>query len=105
MTVDAKFMERLAYAFPRQLPDGRWIGLQRQMYTISLVVGLDETAYQSRYCYELERTRGALCDLLVWDGQGDPAGLWIKHKGRGAAGGDELNPRWLAEAKDELKPG
>jgi hypothetical protein len=77
------------YSDARQLESGIWIGLQQMAYTTGLFVGLDEIGYHSRYCYE--KRHEALIDFAVWEGQGDPTGPWIKHKG--GPGGDRLNPR------------
>lgn len=82
------------YTDVRQLKCGVWIGLMGMNYTTGLFVGLDETGYASRYCYE-HRT-DALDAFLCWEGQGDPSGPWVMHKG--ARGGDRLNPR----LKDEV---
>lgn len=98
MTVTADLLRREGYIEPRQLPDGRWIGVRRFFHTVALVVGLDETGYSYRYCYEAHRWPDAITDALEWNGEGDPPGMWIKQKGRM----DRLNPRWLAEAKEEI---
>jgi hypothetical protein len=82
------------YTNVRQLKDGRWIGLMQMNFTTGLFTGLDETGYSSRYCYE--KWAEALTDFAVWEGQGDPPGPWIKHKG--GPEGDRLNPR----LKDEI---
>lgn len=99
---EPEWFARNGYAHPRQLPDGRWIALQQMLFTTGLVVDIAEDSWRARYCYE--DPRGALADLLSWDGRDHPPGLWIKKKP------DDLpNPRWLAEAKQELaaqrKPG
>lgn len=96
--MDEKELQELGYAFPRQLPDGRWIAIQVMLYTTGLFVGLDPVGYAYRYCYE-SFGEAVLDAALRWNGDGDPPGPWIKRKG---LGGDLLNPRWLAEAKDEI---
>lgn len=90
------FLTEQGYIMPRQLPDGRWIALMRMYASIGLFVDLDDIGYRDRYCYAIEQAADAIIDVQTWDGQGDPPGLWIKHKGRGF---DDLNPRWL---KDEI---
>jgi len=56
-------------------------GVAQFLLHIGIVcVGLDETGYRTRFCYEDKRT--ALFALLTWDGRGDPPGPWIKEKGR-----------------------
>lgn len=77
------------YLYPRQLPDGRWIGLLQMLYTTGLFVELDAVGYAGRYCFELYSE--ALFSLIQWNGEGDPPGNWIKWKGRG---GDRHNPNW-----------
>ena len=84
-------IERLGYAFPRQLEDGRWIALLGMVYTRSLVVGINDDGYKERYCYGT--TDEAVIGLVNWDGKGDPQGHWVKHKpserlGPGAKTGD-----------------
>lgn len=64
-------------------------GIKRINFTTALVVGLDATGYQRRYCYEHEADARAA--LLQWTGDGHPGGPWIKCKG---AGIDLLNPAW-----------
>jgi hypothetical protein len=68
------------YCFIRRLPSGEWAALSRMAFTVGIVVGLDETGYRCRWCYahQLE----ALEALAVWDGTGNPAGPWLKQKGR-----------------------
>ena len=62
-------------------------GLRRFNYTTAIVVRLDESGYERRYCFEhMEDARAALAE---WDGKGHPGGPWIKCKG---AGIDLLNP-------------
>jgi hypothetical protein len=80
-------LKELGYLFVRQLPTGEWAGLMRMMFTVGLFVGLDETGYRTRFCYE--RADQAWIALVTWDGTGDPCGPWIKEKGRV----DRHNPR------------
>lgn len=68
------------YMAPRQLPNGDWIALTPFLFTVGLVVGIDEFSYRTRFCYP--DFKSALAALLLWDGNGDPPGPWIKEKGR-----------------------
>lgn len=77
------------YAFARQLPDGRWVGVSAMLYTFGLFVGLDAVGYSYRYCYETAAE--AALAAATWDGAGHPPGAWIKRKG---LGGDLHNPNW-----------
>jgi hypothetical protein len=87
--MDEKQLAEWGYAMPRLLPTGEWAGLRRMAYTVGLMVGLDETGYRHRYCYE--NAGDAFIAILQWDGKGDPCGPWIKNKG--APGGDRHNSR------------
>ena len=62
--------------------------VRRYLYTYALVVGVTDTGYQRRYCYEEESE--AVAALSSWDGADHPPGPWIKCKG---ADVDLLNPK------------
>jgi hypothetical protein len=66
------------YTHIREFHDGTICALGRQIFTTSLLVGLDSNGYQRRYCYEHEED--ARKALLEWGGSGDPPGPWIKEK-------------------------
>lgn len=76
------------YKFVRRLPNGKWAGLQQQIFTIGLFVGLDETGYSYRYCFY--NWAEAIMAITTWDGTDNPSGNWIVRKG--LAGGDYANP-------------
>lgn len=78
---------RRHYANVRELETGELAGLSLMIVTVGLVVGLEESGYRGRYCYE--RYEDAKAALEAWDGEGDPSGPWIKYKGRG---GERLGP-------------
>lgn len=86
------------YLFARQCPNGVWIGVQQMLFTYGLMVGLGSETYEHRYCYET--LAEVLAAYLVWDGEDDPPGLWIKNKGRGR---DRLNPRWLEASRADIR--
>jgi hypothetical protein len=72
---------------------GRGIcGIQRMAFTVGLFYGLGEFDYRGRYCFE--SISDAVVALFTWDGAGDPAGDWIKHKGEG---GEYSNPNYKKE--------
>lgn len=83
--LSADILLGLGYHAPRRLPDGRWIALQRMLYTTGLFVLEVPEFYRTRYCYE--RWTDAEAALQVWDGSGDPPGPWIKQKPE-----ERLNP-------------
>lgn len=88
MTLTKTLLQDFGYHEVRELPTGVWAGLQLMAYTTGLFVGLDETGYSHRYCYEsYERASAA---LHAWDGSGDPPGPWIVRKGLGP---DKIGPR------------
>lgn len=80
------WLEKQGYSHVRQLPSGEWIGVSPFLYTAGLCIGLDETGYRVRFCYANSRAAEDAADL--YDGVGDPPGLWIKEKG----GSERLGP-------------
>lgn len=99
-TATPKFWEDLGYEFPRQLPNGQWIGVFRFIFTYGLVVGLDRLGYQKRYCYHVYND--ALVAVANWDGEGDPPGNWIVEKPSGRAGpgnSSELHKKRIESTK------
>lgn len=54
-------------------------GLLRMAYTVGLFYGLNKEYYEGRYCFETWAE--AEKSLNEWDGNGEPSGDWIKHKG------------------------
>lgn len=76
----------------RQLPSGEWAGVRDQMYTGSLVVGIDPCGYRTRFCYASRAE--AMRALAGWSGEGDPPGRWIKQKP------EERHGPWYADDQD-----
>lgn len=72
----------------RKLANGVKISLEQFLFTYGLCYGVDETGYEYRYCYE--DLGQALTDFLLWTGEGDPGGPWIKLKGH--PDGERLGP-------------
>ena len=65
--------------FPtRVLPTGEIAGVQDQLFTAGLFVGLDEHGWKRRYCFA-SRLQAEIA-LREWTGAGDPPGPWIKEK-------------------------
>ena len=84
-----QYFHVMGYAMVRQLPDGRWIGVSRFLYTAGLCVGLGPSKYEYRYCYA--RYIDAIRAAEQWDGHDDPPGPWIKLKGH-LTRGEVLGP-------------
>lgn len=80
----------LGYRRARQLPDGTWLAVKPMLFTTGLFVGLTGDTYERLYCYE--SYYDALGAVMVWDGNGDPPGKWIKEKPS-----ERLNPDWIKE--------
>jgi hypothetical protein len=91
----------MGYQHVRQLANGEVAALYPMIYTTGLLVGLDDSGYNRRYCYE--RQSDAFAALMKWDGQGDPPGPWLKQKG--GVGGERLGPGLtdIIENDDELR--
>ena len=71
-------LESDGYKNLRKLPDGTWIGTMLMVFTTGLFVGLNQSGWRRRYCYE--RVSDAALAATEWNGQGDPPGPWIKEK-------------------------
>lgn len=74
-----EFLESQGYKELRKVPGKGICGIMSFMFTVGLCYGLTKFDYQGRYCYP--NAYEALMSLKVWDGDGDPGGDWIKHKG------------------------
>lgn len=80
--IDEKLRQHLEsnlYCHLRELHDGTIIGVQPQMFTTGLFVGLDWFTYSHRFCYE--HTEDAVQAAKTWNGGEYPPGPWIKRKG------------------------
>jgi hypothetical protein len=78
MTLTREQIIAFGYDYARQLPNGTWIALTQSLFTLDLCEGLDETGWRQKWMYE-DRA-AALTDFATWNGEGDPPGLWTKHK-------------------------
>lgn len=86
-------MEHEGYNAVRRLPNGIYAGCLQMIFTGRLVVGLHETGWER--CYDYESLLEAIAALALWDGSGDPPGLWIKEKPsqRNGPGGKNVSAR------------
>lgn len=94
--VTQQFLQEQGYIAVKQCENGVWIGVSVQIYTFGLCVGLGEFDYKNRYCYE--NLGEALRACRLYEGEGDPSGLWIKMKGRD---GEKLGPGAKEVIKDD----
>jgi len=67
--------------------EGNVCGLHEFAFTTGLMVGLSESSYERRYCFE--HAADAIKAIDNWNGKDHPGGPWIKCKGTGI---DLLNP-------------
>ena len=102
MTEISERFRKLGYYRARQLPTGEWLALNRQIFTTGLCLVKEpalsdqvSNGLRTRFCFE--HAHDAEAAFVAWDGIGDPPGNWIKQKPQ-----DRMNPRWLAEAREEL---
>lgn len=87
-------LEDIGYTDMRVV-SGKVCGLYPFMFTIGVVVGLDEFGYERRYCFD--NRHDALDALNAWDGVGHPPGPWIKLKGtHNGCRVDLLNPAFVS---------
>jgi hypothetical protein len=70
------------YRHVRMMPDGRWAGTTKLIFTTAIIVGKvgDLNGYQDRWCYRDESA--ALAALNNWNGVGEPTG-WHRHPASG----------------------
>jgi len=68
----------MGYRKLRVVAGGKLCGILPQLFTTSLVVGLNDVGYERRYCYEKSYEAEEM--LAAWDGVGDPPGPWVKEK-------------------------
>lgn len=73
-------LEAMGYREIRPLPNGELAALFPFIFTVGIVVGLDDFGYRCRWCYDNYAVASAA--LAAWDGTEDPPGPWIKKKGR-----------------------
>jgi hypothetical protein len=74
------FLIENEYQAARKLPDGTWAGLIRLAFTTGLCIGLTDTGWTRRFCYEnLTDALGALQDLQAWDDEPEP--LYVARRG------------------------
>jgi hypothetical protein len=73
-----EWLNENGYTHVKVMPDETVCAIQRQLFTVGLIVGLDRVGWKRRYCYE--REYDAREALIHWDGKGDPPGPWIKEK-------------------------
>ena len=78
--------EYVGYSHLRDI-GGKICGLLSFISTTGLIVGMDESGYDRRYCYEY--AADAIKALAEWDGGGHPGGPWVKVRGQEI---DEFNP-------------
>ena len=74
----AKFYEDMGYGALCKM-HGKIVGLYQFIYTVGIVVGMDESGYEYRFCYE--DVDAALSALVGWiiSGEEEPSG-YIKRK-------------------------
>jgi hypothetical protein len=70
------WQDQPGYLLGRQLADGRWLILTREIFTWALLVCTPEWVLE-RYQYEATAAAGVAWDQ--WDGAGDPPGPWTRH--------------------------
>lgn len=71
-------LEKEGYTHIRGI-NGVLCGIRRFAFTTGLVVGLEKTGYEGRYCYS--NHADAVQAIENWEMNGDPEGNWIKYKG------------------------
>lgn len=85
------------YHFARTLPTGEIAAIQKMIFTTAIVIGLDDTGYRTRFCYDgPDQEVNAILALAEWDGEGWPPGYWLKQKPE-----DITNPARIDDSKPD----
>lgn len=73
----AKFYTDMGYGMPVKL-DGELVALGPFLFTVGIIVGMDECGYKHRFCYHTQDE--AMVGLLAWIGSDDeePPGYIVK---------------------------
>lgn len=79
------------YTKVKQLPDGRWAGVQQLLFHWTLHVDISEMGYDDRWCIE---TRAQAEEALdAFDGTGEPL-HWHRHPPSGVRRDPLTDERW-----------
>ena len=73
------FLTKEGYFNLVEIPGRGICGLYRFVFTVGLVIGINEDGYKGRFCYP--HLADAMTDINTWDGINDPSGDWLKYKG------------------------
>lgn len=87
------YLETQGY-FDLKEVDGKIIGLLKLMYTIAIVVDIDEIGYDYRYCYPYRNAFHCIAAYKFFKLDEEPFGNWAVRKGRD---GDYRNPNFKEE--------
>ena len=78
-------LESLGYKAPKPIEGKGWCAVVNTffVFTNAIIYGIDKTGmtWAGRYCYPKSNPLAPLLAFAQWDGQGDPTGPWVKHKG------------------------
>jgi hypothetical protein len=77
-----EFLKTQGYYNVKFIEGRGFCAMQRFIFTTAIIEGLDEVGYLGRWCYPHELVKEAAIAYELWDGKGDPAGRWIKYKGK-----------------------
>ena len=74
-----KFYENMGYSCVCKI-HGKTVGLMQFIFTVGIVVGMDETGYEYRYCYHTGAEAFVALANWIIKGEEEPSG-YIKRKG------------------------
>jgi len=92
-----EWLKQEGYYNIKEIPEQGLCGLREFIFTIGLCTNLTHWDYGGRYCYPKDVILESVVAIETWDGKKDPAGSWIKYKGKG---GERHNLN-LTNKKDE----
>lgn len=82
-----EFLKKEGYEHLYLIPNRGCCAVKRFIFTTGLCYGLSKDSYEGRFCFE--NYSECVKALEQWNGEGDPSGDWIKHKG---ISGEYSNP-------------
>lgn len=73
------YLKTQNYTDLREIPNRQICGIERMIYTWDIWYGMDEYSREGHYSFPTYAD--AVNALNNWNGEDDPGGNWIKHKG------------------------
>ncbi len=70
-----EYFESIGYEVVSQLDDNSWVGIGELLFSTALYMGMDQSGWAKRYCFELRSD--AIQELIKLTKQTDTPNGWI----------------------------